>query len=135
MASRRGTAHKSLFTWSSNKEAQDIRLLPSQELTRKLIRNQTVDIKVPKHNLFSMRGLPEFPNSEWTKVIQGKAINFDIILSGIHTIVTDNCAIETVGNFKLQFSHAKPTKLVKSHGDWLIMFSTFQWEMQFICPH
>ena len=108
------------------KQQRGTRLSPSQKPTRKLIRNQTNNIKVTKHNLFSARGFPDY---EWTKVIQ---VDFNVILSCIHTTATDNWVIKTV---EFHFGHAKPTKLVKHHGDWLIAFSDFQWVVQFVYPH
>ena len=110
-------------------------LTPSQELIRKLIQNQTIDIKVMKHNLFSARGLQEFPDSEWVKVLQGKAVNLNVIISVIHSTVTDNQATETFRDFKFRFGHSKPTKTVRNHGDWLVANSTFQCAMRFIYPH
>ena len=62
-----------------------------------------------------MRGLPEFPDSEWVKVFQGKLVDFDVVFSEIHLTVSDNHATEMFGDFKLRFSHTKPAKLIKSH--------------------
>ena len=87
------------------------------------------------HNLFSARGLPEFLDSEWVKVLQGKVVDLDIIISVIHSIITDNQATETFGDFEFQFGHLKPTKTVRNHGDWLIVYSAFQHTMWFIYPH
>lgn len=131
---RRGT-DESLFAWAHDEDSQIHQLTPSQELTRKLVRNQTADIKLTKHNLFSARGLPEFPDSEWVKVIQGKAVDFDVVFSGIHSTVSDNRATESFGDFEFRFGHTKPSKVVKNHGDWLIAFSSFQRAMRFIFPH
>ena len=77
-----------------------------------------IDIKVMKHNLFSVRGLPEFPDSEWVKVLQGKVVDLNVIISVIHLTVTDNQATEMFGDFEFQFGHLKPTKTVRNHGDW-----------------
>ena len=59
-----------------------------------------IDIKVMKHNLFSVRGLPEFLDSEWVKVLQGKAVDLNIIISAIHSTITNNRATETFGDFE-----------------------------------
>ena len=131
----RRTVNESLFAWASDKDSQVYQLTPSQELTRKLVQNQTADIKVMKHNLFCARGLPEFPDSEWTKVIQGKAVNFNVVILWIHSTVSDHRVTETFRDFEFQFGHTKPSKTVKNHGDWLIMFNSFQRAMQFVFPH
>ena len=88
-----------------------------------------------KHNLFSARGLPEFPDSEWVKIIQGKAIDLDIIISSIHSTVMDNCTTESFGEFEFWFGHSKPTKHIRNHRDWLIAYGTFQHVMWFIYLH
>ena len=90
MSPGRKGAGKSMFTWARDKDSEINILTPSQELTYKLIWNQIIDIKVPKHKLFSARGLPEFPDSEWVKVLQGKVVDLNVIISGIHPIVTNN---------------------------------------------
>ena len=45
------------FACGKDKDTEACQLMPSQELTRKLVKNQTADIKVTKYNLFSARGL------------------------------------------------------------------------------
>ena len=124
-----------MFAWARDKDSEINVLTPSQELICKLTRNQTIDIKVMKHNLFSARGLQEFPDSEWVKVLQGKAVDLNVIISVIHSTVTDNQATETFRDFKFRFGHSKPTKTVRNHGDWLVAYSTFQCAMLFIYPH
>ena len=131
---RRG-ADKTMFTWARDKDSEINVLTPSQELTHKLIWNQMINIKVMKHNLFSVRGLPEFPDSKWVKVLQEKVVDLDVIISVIHSTITDNWATETFRDFEFQFGHLKPTKTVRNHGDWLIMYSAFQHAMWFIYPH
>ena len=42
-----------LFTWTREEDSEVNTLTPNQELTRKLVHNHTVDIKITKHNLFS----------------------------------------------------------------------------------
>ena len=113
---RRG-ADETMFAWVRDEDSEINVLTPSQKLTRKLNQNQTINIKVTKHNLFSARGLPAFLDSEWVKVLQGKAVDLNIIISVIHSIITDNQATETFGDFEFQFGHSKPTKTVRNHGD------------------
>ena len=96
---RRG-ANKTMSAWARDKDSEIKVLTPSQELTCKFIQNQMIDIKVMKHNLFSVRGLPEFLDSEWVKVLQGKAVDLNIIISAIHSTITNNRATETFGDFE-----------------------------------
>ena len=79
-----------MFAWARDKDSEINVLTPSQELTHKLIQNQMINIKVMKHNLFSVRGLPEFLDSKWVKVLQEKVVDLDVIISVIHLTITDN---------------------------------------------
>ena len=135
MTPGRKGADKSMFAWMRDEDLEINMLTPSQELTCKLIQNQTLGIKVMRHNLFSTWVLPVFLDSEWVKVLQGKVVDLNIIISRIHSTVTDNQVIETFGDFEFCFGHSKPTKTVRNHGDWLITYSVFQHVMQFIYPH
>ena len=126
MATGSGRADESLFAWMVDEDSQMFKLTPSQELVQKLVRNHMANIKVTKHSLFSARGLLEFSNSEWVKVLQGKAVDHDVMFSGIHSTISNNQASEMFRNFEFRFGHAKPAKSVRSHVEWLIiMFSTF----------
>ena len=124
-----------MFAWARDEDSEINVLAPSQELTCKLIWNQTINIKVMEHNLFSARGLPEFPDSEWVKVLQGKVVDLNVIISGIHSTITDNWVTETFRDIEFCFRHSKPTKTIRNHGDWLIAYSMFQHTMLFIYPH
>ena len=135
MSPGRKGANKTIFTWARDEDSEINMLTPSQELTCKLIWNQMIDIKVMKHNLFSARGLPEVPDSKWVKVLQGKVVDLNIIISAIHLTVTDNWATQTFRDFEFWFGHLKPTKTVRNHRDWLIAYSMFQHMMWFIYPH
>ena len=50
----RSVVDKRLFTWTREEDSEINSLTGSQELTRKLIHNHMVDIKITKHNLFSV---------------------------------------------------------------------------------
>ena len=137
MSMGRRVINEGFFTWTREEDSEINLLATSQELTRKLVHNHTVDIKITKHNLFSVWALPEFPDSEWVKVkvLKGKAVDLNAIISVIHSTMTDNRATESFGDFELWFGHLKPTKSVKNHRDWLIVYSAFQCAMWFVYPH
>ena len=50
----RRVVDEGLFTWTREEDSEINSLTTSQELTRKLICNHMVDIKITKHNLFSV---------------------------------------------------------------------------------
>jgi hypothetical protein len=49
--------------------------------------------------------------------------------------ITDNRAIENIGDLKLHFSVAKPAKTVETHGDWVVAWRIVFKATHFIFPH
>ena len=126
--SKRRAPDESLFAWLTNDEADTTVLTPSQELTRNLVQNHLLDLK-------SSKRVPEFPDSEWNNVLAGKAVNIDVVFSGMYSTVTDNRAIENIGDLELHFGAAKPAKTVETHGDWVIAWRSVFKATKFIFPH
>jgi hypothetical protein len=79
--------------------------------------------------------VPEFPDSEWNNVLAGKAVNIDVIFSGMYSTITDNRAIENIGDLELHFGAAKPAKTVETHGDWVVAWRIIFKATRFIFPH
>jgi hypothetical protein len=100
-----------------------------------MVLNQTIDIKSTKLMVLTSRRVPEFPDSEWNNVLSGKAVNLDTVFSGMFSTVTDNRAVENVGDLELHFGASKPAKAVKSHGDWVIAWRIAFKATRFIFPH
>jgi len=133
--SKRRAPDESLFAWLANDEADTTVLTPSQELTRNLVQNHLLDLKSSKRMVLGSKRVPEFPDSEWNNILAGKAVNIDIVFSGMYSTVTDNRAIENIGNLELHFGAAKPAKTVETHGDWVIAWRSVFKATKFIFPH
>jgi len=134
-SSKKCSPDESLFAWLANDKSDSTILTPNQELTQKLVQNHVLDIKAVKCMVLGSKHVPEFPDSEWNNVLAGKAVNLDIVFLGMYSTVTDNRAIENIGNLKLYFRAAKPAKAVETHGDWVIAWRTVYKAMRFIFPH
>jgi hypothetical protein len=107
----------------------------SQELTRKMVQNQTIDLKATKCRVLSAKRVPEFPDMELNNILEGKAVNLDVIFSGMYSTASDNKAIDNLGDLKLCFRVAKPAKSVETHGDWVITWRITLTATKFIFPH
>jgi hypothetical protein len=118
--SKKRSPDKSLFTWLAHDQSDSTVLTPSQELTHKLDQNHALDLMASKHMVLSSKCVPKFPNSEWNNVLAGKVVNLDIVFSGMYSTITDNRAIENIGDLELHFGATKPAKMVETHGDWVI---------------
>jgi hypothetical protein len=85
--------------------------------------------------LLSSKYVLEFPDSEWNNVLAGKAINLDVIFSGMYSTATDNRAIENIRDLELHFGASKPAKTIKTHGDWVIAWRIVFRATRFVFPH
>ena len=133
--SKKRFPNESLFAWLANDDSDSTTLTPSQELTRKLVQNHVLDLKASKRMVLGAKRVPEFPDSEWNNVLAGKAVNIDIVFTGMYSTITDNRAIENIGDLKLHFGATKPAKTVETHGDWVVAWRIIFRAMRFIFPH
>jgi hypothetical protein len=100
-----------------------------------MVLNYTADLKLTKWSLLNDEDVPEFPDSEWTNVLSGKAINLDVVFSGTLSTATDNKTVKTFGEFELLFGAAKPSKTVETHGDWITAWGAASRAIKFAFPH
>ena len=133
--SKKCSPDESLFACLTNDEVDTTVLTPSQELTHNLVQNHLLDLKSSKWMVLGSKRVPEFPDSEWNNILTGKAVNIDVVFSGMYSTVTDNRAIENIGDLELHFGAAKPTKTVETHGDWVIAWRSVFKATKFIFPH
>jgi hypothetical protein len=133
--SKKRSPDESLFAWLADDESDSTALTASQERTRKLVQNHVLDLKTTKRIVLGSKRVPEFPDSEWNNVLAGKAVNLDVVFSGMYSTVTDNRAIENIGDLELHFGASKPAKTVETHGDWVIAWRIAFRATQFIFPH
>jgi hypothetical protein len=133
--SKKCSPDESLFAWLTNDEADTTVLTPSQELTCNLVQNHLLDLKSSKRMVLGSKRVPEFADSEWNNILAGKAVNIDVVFSGMYSTVTDNRAIKNIGDLELHFGAAKPAKTVETHGDWVIAWRSVFKATKFIFPH
>lgn len=91
MSSKKRTPDESLYAWAAVDDGSTP-LTASQEHTQKMVLNQTIDIKSTNLKLIvlSSKYAPEFPDLEWNNVLSGKAVNLDVVFSGMFFTATDN---------------------------------------------
>ena len=89
-SSKKRAPDETLFSWLGNDSADDSVLMPSQELTWKLIQNHSIDIKATKLKVLSAKWVPEFPDLEWNNLLSRKVANLNTIFSGMYSMCTDN---------------------------------------------
>jgi hypothetical protein len=89
-SSKKNSPDESLFAWFANNEVDTTVLTPNQELTCKLVQNHALDIKTTKCMVLGSKCVPEFPDSKWNNVLAGKAVNHNVVFSGMYSTVMDN---------------------------------------------
>ncbi|TFY53164.1 hypothetical protein EVG20_g10240 [Dentipellis fragilis] len=76
------------------------------------------DPKGVKVSVLNARDCPQFPDSEWTNVIAGRAVNLDHVLTELYNVSVDTKHKERLGAIEFSVGAIAPAKIVKSHGEW-----------------
>ncbi|KIM76581.1 hypothetical protein PILCRDRAFT_37213, partial [Piloderma croceum F 1598] len=76
------------------------------------VQNYTADLKHTLWSLQSAGSLHPFPKSKWKRVLSGVAVNLNVVFSGF-----------------------KPSKVVQTHGDWIITWNTTSTAILCVFPH
>jgi hypothetical protein len=62
-------------------------------------------------------------------------VDLDHVISGTFAVSNDNRDVELVGGMEFKFGVAKPSKHVKSSGDWFIAWGAYSKAVAFVFPH
>jgi hypothetical protein len=132
---RKRVCDDSIFPWVVKQKITSSKISSTLALTWKMVLNYSADIKLTKWSLLNDKDVPEFPDSEWTNVLSGKAINLDVVFSGTLSTFTDNKTVQTLSEFELLFGAAKPSKTVETHGDWVTAWRAASRAIKFAFLH
>ena len=125
----------SAYAWVEARKNKRTSLRDTLTKTLRLIEVYTIDPKATKRSLVNEPDCPEFPDSEWKNIINGRAVNLDAVLSGQLSTAHDNPKVEKVGDLEISFGAVEPTKLVKNGGDWNIAWNRTVRATVFGFPH
>jgi hypothetical protein len=133
---RRKTIDESSMPWVATSFIEEATLRPELKKTLDLLREWSIDPKLVRSSIVNSALCPEFPYSEWTNIIIGKAVNLDQVFSAIYTTTSDNRQITKVGDLEITSESAGPaTKTVKTHGDWASAWYKAQTAYEYVMPH
>lgn len=124
-----------LFPWAARDAIDPPVLEPDLEATRAAIENYSCDIKLAKASLRNNARCPQFPDSEWTNLLTGNAIDLDRVLSNINSSTRDERRTESVGHLEIVTGSQKPAKKVDSHGNWVLAWAEAVKAILFVFPH
>ncbi|KIY47447.1 hypothetical protein FISHEDRAFT_74644 [Fistulina hepatica ATCC 64428] len=103
--------------------------------TVEILETISVDLKRAKINLLLSLDVPQFPDSQWTKLLGGGAVDFDQVLSGLYSAADVERTTERVGGLELSYVSTTPTKRVTTFGDWTTAYDSFAEAFTFVFPH
>ncbi|KIY50106.1 hypothetical protein FISHEDRAFT_72026 [Fistulina hepatica ATCC 64428] len=93
------------------------------------------DIKCARANLLISLDAPQFPESQWKKLLNGGTADFDQVLSGIYASTDVKRMTEHISGLEFSFVSTTPSKRVVDYGDWITAFNSFAEAFMFIFPH
>ncbi|KAL1695675.1 hypothetical protein GGG16DRAFT_35801, partial [Schizophyllum commune] len=128
-----------VLPWSI-REARDPQ--PLRESVRKtldILENISREPRVAKSSLLNNARRPQFPNSEWENILGGNAVNLDTVVTSEYSLSIDFKTTEKIGDFEVSLttgsSAATPSKVVKSHSDYLIAWDRTVEAYEYIFEH
>lgn len=111
------------------------KLPASIQQTKTDLQNFAQDIKFARTSLLiNSDNLPQFPQSEWTNLLTGQAVDLDNVLSGIYSISHDEKRTEKLGSFEIAIG-TSAAKTVSTHGEWVIAWNATVAATSHIFPH
>ena len=134
-SSKRHKFTESLYAWKIQEEIAPTTHSPNLERTRSMVQNYTADLKHALWSLQSAGSLPPFPKSEWKHILSGTAVNLDAVFSGLFSTLSDDKTTTSVGDFDLSVSGSRPSKVVQTHGDWTIAWTSTSAAILCAFPH
>jgi hypothetical protein len=127
---------KSTFPWIKHQAATSSTLSPSIQQTKNDLQNFTQDIKFAWTSLLiNSDNLPQFPQSEWTNLLMGQAVNLDKVLSGMYTVSHDEKHTEKLRSFEIAIGTTSAVKIVSTHREWVIAWNATVAATCHIFPH
>lgn len=108
---------------------------PVLALTVKYKANYSLDLTLSVNRFLSQPDVPEFPRSLWTHVIAGGYVDLDRVLSSIFSLEGDTRETKRIGDFEVQTEHAKLSRRVTDHGQWIVAFTRYERAVVYAYPH
>lgn len=124
-----------VFPWAIQDELNPATLDPSLEKTRLALENFSRDIKLAKASLLNSARCPELPDSEWTSILSGRALNLDHIFAALFTASYDDRRTEKLGTVEVIIGGPQLTKTITTHGNWIIAWDQAVEATVYVFPH
>ncbi|TFK78905.1 hypothetical protein K466DRAFT_463104, partial [Polyporus arcularius HHB13444] len=128
-------ANPSKYGWAAEAKAVKSSMRPEVQLTAELLREYRIDVAAAKANLLDSTIAPGMPESEWSNLLLGKPVDFDVLLTGRYSSKPDDKHVESLGDVELSYGSLDPVKKVSNFGQWIVAFEIFEAALVFAFPH
>jgi len=135
ISTKRTKPNDSQYPWIVSDFIRNITLSPSLTATLDLLKLYAIDLKDMKRSLVNSPSCPEFPDSEWTNILAGRAVNLDAVLSGYYSTSNNDERVESIGEVEIKFGTVALTKVVSSAGEWTISWNRTSCATSTAFPH
>jgi hypothetical protein len=128
-------AEDTIWPWSAF-TAEALASAPeSLRKTQAYIELYNKDAKATKVAIANAFDRPQFPDSEWKNLTCGRAVNLDIVFSGLYTAVYQVNKVIQFGETEIEHGDPSPGKTVRTHGDWIAAWEPTVEATLFVFPH
>ncbi|KAH9848512.1 hypothetical protein C2E23DRAFT_938320 [Lenzites betulinus] len=132
---KRPRTDPSSYAWAATDFLLETRLHPHILRTLELIRIYGADLTQAKRDLSASPSVPEFPESEWTNILTGRAVDLDHVFAGRYTSGPEDKTTERIGDLEFSFRAPVVAKKVSSFGDWVYAWKRASVATVFAFPH
>ncbi|KAF5376292.1 hypothetical protein D9615_008534 [Tricholomella constricta] len=125
----------STLPWIAQEEETPSVLSPDLRRTQLALENFARDLKVAKSLLTNSPRCPQFPGTEWSSLLSGKAVDFDRVLSSLYSVSFDDQRRERLGHLEIVAGPTAPARTVRTHSEWVIACDSAWEAMIYVFPH
>ena len=131
----RASIDESLFPWGPSSAILEGSLSPELREILIILDNWSNDPTYVVRKILLAPGAPDFPPDQWLNIVKGLAVDLDKVLGSHYSTDVDTKQTRDVGDiFQLSLRIPKQTKVVRSHGEWVIAFGKTVQATSFALP-
>ncbi|KAF9230248.1 hypothetical protein BU15DRAFT_83872 [Melanogaster broomeanus] len=120
---RKSAIDESLFPWGPSTVVLRDSLSPDLQQILLILDNWANDPTYVVRKILLAPGAPDFPPDQWVNIVKGLAVDLNKVLGSHYSTEIDSKQTRDVGDlFQLSLWAPKQTKVVRTHGDWVIAF-------------
>ncbi|KAI0784798.1 hypothetical protein C8Q75DRAFT_723822, partial [Abortiporus biennis] len=97
--------------------------------------NYMQNVKFSVRQILCHPSCPDVPEDIWNDILKSNYVDFNKILLALFTLEGDPKPSFEIRELKLSSSQTKPTRHIKSHGEWVLVWFKYQSAVSFAFPH